>query len=70
VTLSAAGNDLEFAPIPFFWLHALACVRELGGTLQNAFPPVTESQTVPRWQELRSDRTRILLGRGPWVRFG
>jgi hypothetical protein len=52
-------------------LDRRCCVRELGGTLHNAIPPVTESQSVPRWQELKwSDRARILLGRGPWVRFG
>ena len=71
VTVSTTGGDLEFAPIPFFWLHALACVRELGGTVHSAIPPNTHGQTAPPWQRLKwSDRARLLLGRGPWVRFG
>jgi hypothetical protein len=69
ITLSAAGNELEFAPIPFFWLHAIAGIRALGGDVYNSAPPVASKQNAPRWQDLKwTDRARIMLGGGPWVK--
>ena len=68
VWLSGDRGELDFAPIPFFWAHALTTIRELGGTVLRAVPPDTNYNAVP-WQRLSHwDRARILMGFGSRVR--
>ncbi|MDB4985725.1 MAG: hypothetical protein JWN04_903 [Myxococcaceae bacterium] len=71
VALTNEVCQLEFAPVPFLWVHAVQGVRELGGTIYDAVPTVAQGLTPPRWTQLSwLDRARLRLGGGPWVRIG
>jgi hypothetical protein len=68
ITLMGNSGVLDFRPIPFFWAHAIAAVRELGGTVTRALPPVPSERRAVQWRELKwADRVRIITGFGESV---
>lgn len=70
LTLTDDVCVLDFAPIPFFWIHSLRVLLEIGGTVQNARPPLRPDQDAPQWLELKwSERLKVRLGQGHRVHF-
>ena len=62
-------GTLDFAPVPFIWIHALRALETLGGTLIRVAPPLDSSWRVRRWEELDwKERARLRFGFGSGVR--
>lgn len=69
VGLKGSQGTLDFAPLPFLWIHALRAIQELGGTLVHALPVLESDWRERRWDELGwTERIRFRVGLGPWVK--
>lgn len=69
VGLKGDQGSLDFAPLPFLWIHALHAIQELGGTLVQAIPELDPDWRARRWDELGwAERAKFRVGLGPWVR--
>ena len=62
-------GTLDFAPVPFVWVHALRALEEMGAKVSKAAPKVDPAWRVRRWEELGwNERLRLRLGLGGGVR--
>jgi len=69
IGLEGEDGTLDFAPVPFIWIHALRAVEALGGTLTRAAPQLDPTWRVRRWEELNwKERARLRFGFGSGVR--
>jgi hypothetical protein len=67
--LEGEEGTLDFAPVPFIWVHALHALEKLGGTLIKAAPQLDPAWRVRRWEELDwKERARLRFGFGTGVR--
>ena len=63
LSLEGQEGSLDFAPVPFIWIHALHTLEVLGGTLIKVAPAVDPTWRVRRWEELNwKERTRLRFG--------
>ncbi|HEX6241153.1 MAG TPA: hypothetical protein VFZ61_09685 [Polyangiales bacterium] len=68
VGLEGEDGTLDFAPVPFIWVHALRALEVMGGALSKAAPEVGPAWRVRRWEELGwKERVRLRFGFGARV---
>lgn len=68
-SLEGEDGTLDFAPVPFVWVHAMRALEEMGAAVSKSAPKVVPGRRVRRWEELGwNERLRLRLGLGGGVR--
>lgn len=69
VGLEGEEGTLDFAPVPFVWVHAMRALEEMGAAVSKSAPGVDPGWRVRRWEQLGwNERLRLRLRLGGGVR--